>query len=134
MRTSTSPWENLAAQVFLGSAEFLERIEEKVGTRARSPHHPRTQRDFRATAIETVRAALIASEPDAHWPPPARTAAGKAFVILLHRRANATAAEIGRQLGVSAQHAARLLRDCERMEDESVREVLLKAERVLHRD
>lgn len=47
----TSPWTNLVGQIYLGSADWIGTIQEKIASAPRSPEHPRLQ-------VEPVRAEL----------------------------------------------------------------------------
>lgn len=101
-----SPWENLVAQSFLGSEEFLLRIEERLGGREWSREHPRPQREFRATTLDVLRAAI---EHHCPWSPRGRSAGRLAFALLASRHTNATRAAIGRFLGITGQAAGILI-------------------------
>lgn len=47
----TSPWTNLVGQIYLGNADWIEGVQEKIASAPRSAEHPRPQ-------LEPVRPAL----------------------------------------------------------------------------
>lgn len=49
-----SPWENLVGQIYLGSAEWIEKMQAMVDGEPRSEEHPRAQRDFARPTMENV--------------------------------------------------------------------------------
>jgi REP element-mobilizing transposase RayT len=105
-----SPWEHLVAQAFLGGAAFLQTVEERIRGRACSDQHPREQRAYRATTIETVRQAIESMGLLDRWPPGVGSDARVLFVLLAERHTNATRAHIGRHLGISGTGVAYLSR------------------------
>lgn len=104
-----SPWENLVAQAFLGSAEFLRRIEERVREEEHSREHPRAQRNIRTTSLDGLRAAVECHSAE-EWPPAPGSPARLAFALLAARHTNATHAAIGAALGITGQAVGKLLR------------------------
>ena len=108
-----SPWEKLVAQSFLGSADFLRRIEEHVCQREWSHEHPRPQRGIRTTSLETLRATVEDHAPD-EWSPRTQSSGRFAFALLAGRHTNATRAAIGRSLGITGQAAGQLIATAEK--------------------
>ena len=112
-----SPWKNLVAQMLLGGAEFLEKMEERVRARTLSREHSVAQRRFRAQTLDGIRTALdeVCGGDSAR---PTRLARA-AFVVLAERHTTSTNAEAGRRLGITGQAAGKLLRKSrERLESD----------------
>jgi hypothetical protein len=103
-----SPWENLVAQTFLGSDDFLRRIEYRVRARQWSREHPRPQRNIRTTSLDTIRNAIERHCPEG-WPPRSRADGRLAFALLAGRHTGATRAAIGGLLGITGQAAGQLI-------------------------
>jgi putative transposase len=98
----SSPWEHLVAQAFLGSADFLQSIEERIRAKATSEEHPREQRAFRALTLDGVQDSVESLYL-------AGAELRSVFALLADRHTNATRAEIGRRLGMTGQGVGRLI-------------------------
>jgi len=110
---TSSPWEGLVAQAFLGGSEFLQKVEERARGRHCSGEHPRDQRLVRATTIESIKRAVADANVGERWPPRCGSDERLAFVVLAERHTNATRAEIGRHLGITGQGVGYLMRTTE---------------------
>ncbi len=53
-----SPWDDLVGQIFLGTAEWIERMQALIDEEPRSEEHPRAQRQIARPTMETVVAAV----------------------------------------------------------------------------
>lgn len=104
---SSSPWENLVAQAFLGSEDFLRNVEEKVRNRERSSEYPRHQRELRLISLEQLRECVDA-EVSHRW------TRRQLFALLARTECLTTLAEIGQLLNVGAGGAHYLVRTAER--------------------
>jgi REP element-mobilizing transposase RayT len=96
---SSSPWEKLVAQAFLGSEKFLRDVEQKVRAHEKSTEYPREQRELNLTSLEHVRACVDADVSD-------QRTRRQMFALLARTESLATLGEIGRSLniGVTAAH------------------------------
>jgi putative transposase len=52
-------WDELVGQIYLGSPEFIERVQERIDEEPRSSEHPRPQRDVGRPPLEAIKAAVI---------------------------------------------------------------------------
>jgi putative transposase len=111
-----SPWEDLAAQMALGTPEFLRSVETRVRERKCGEDHLRDQRTFRGVTISEVRKALDGIEGDAR----------ALFVILATRHTHATRAAIGREVGITGAGVSYIVRSA----SDRIREDREFAERV----
>jgi putative transposase len=104
---SSSPWEKLVAQAFLGSNEFLCEVEQKVRARERSTEYPRQQRGLSLTSLEDVRTCVDAEVSD-------RSTRRQLFALLARTESLTTLGEIGRSLNIGVGGARYLVRSAER--------------------
>jgi REP element-mobilizing transposase RayT len=111
--SDASPWENLAAGMFLGGTKFLQEVEAKIRERKSSDEYPRGQRMFRATAIESIREAVRSIDGSGNWPPSSGSDARAVFVLLASRLTTTSNAGIGRMLGITGQGVGPLIRASE---------------------
>jgi REP element-mobilizing transposase RayT len=109
MGRDVSPWENLLAGMFLGGNKFLREVETKVRERKRSDEHPRAQRAFRSTTIESVRKVVAAESNPEQWPPHVGSEGRLLFALLAERHTAGTRAQIGELLGITRQGAGHLI-------------------------
>lgn len=98
----SSPWKHLVAQAFLGGAEFLQSVEERIRAKATSDEHPREQRTFRALTLDAVQQSIDSLCV-------AGAERRSVFALLADRHTNATRADIGRRLGMTGQGVGRLI-------------------------
>jgi REP-associated tyrosine transposase len=102
----SSPWENLVAQAFLGSQDFLRDVEEKVRSRERSSEHPRHQREMRLTSLEELRSFVDAEVSD-------RWTRRQLFALLARTESLTTLMQIGLLLNIGISGARYLVRSAE---------------------
>jgi REP element-mobilizing transposase RayT len=101
------PWESLIGQIYLGGAQFRERMQERVMLKERSTEHPRPQREWFRPDIDSVRS-LVRGEfggfekSEGH--------ARKALAQLAFADAGLTFHAIGIALGTSDNAASKLRR------------------------
>jgi putative transposase len=119
-------WDNLVGQVYLGSAEFIERVQEVIDEKPRSSEHPRAQRDVGRPSISAVMGAVC--EKLGLSPEEVRERRGHVarmvFAELGYWEGLRTLREIARELGLrSAGHVSNLIRRCrlQRQSDEDLR-------------
>jgi putative transposase len=119
-------WDNLVGQVFLGSAAFIERVQELIDQTPRSSEHPRSQRDVGRPSISAVMGAVC--EALGLNPEQVRERRGHVarmvFAELGYWEGLRTLREIARELGLrSAGHVSNLIRRCRllRETDEDLR-------------
>jgi putative transposase len=56
-----SPWDDLVGQIFLGTAEWIERMQTLIDEEPRSEEHPRAQRAIARPTMEAVVEAVAAT-------------------------------------------------------------------------
>lgn len=107
---SYQPWESVIGQIYLGSADFRERMQKEVATKARSREYPRPQRIPATMTMEALRS-LVANEfrvaiaaLGVRGPGPAR----KAFAHVAADDQDQPLAAIGRALETTGVTAWRL--------------------------
>lgn len=107
--SAKSPWRNLVGQLYLGSAAFIDRVQERLDEQQRSREHPRAQRIVRCATVAEIRNAIerVAGEaPTKYGSRPVRLA----FATLAHSEALAPLREIGAVLGIGATGVWALIR------------------------
>jgi Transposase and inactivated derivatives len=112
-----SPWEDLRAGVYLGSAGFIARVEELTSQRAERMSDRQIQRDVRALDCDTI-ADLVERHFETALTPkrwsndPARLA----FAAFARKEAVATFAAIADRLGITSPGARSLVARAFRLE------------------
>jgi len=112
------PWEQLAGQIYLGGAEFCERVQALVGARRDSRAYPEAQRKVVRPTFEAIveivapRFGLEVEQLRRRSHHPAR----KAVARLLSHDAGVPFATIGEWMGITAQAAAYLARQAVELE------------------
>lgn len=108
---SYKPWEAVVGQMYLGGAEFCERMQSLVDEREASREHPRAQRTFVRPEID-----VIASMVSGHFGIPlnllrqkSRGHARKALVQLAVEDGGLTSRSIADWMGVSDCAASKML-------------------------
>ena len=104
-----SPWEDLRAKAYLGSEEFIARVETLTAEREEKAHDSRRQRNVRATEIgvieQIVEVAASTRLTPKKW---SNEGARLAFALLARSEAVATYSAIGAILKVSTPGARKL--------------------------
>ena len=109
-----APWTNLAGQIFLGSDEFLTRMQAMVGSQS-TANVPRAQRQLLRETVDAVLEAIA----KAHGLPKAQVldrTSGRAFkqaVHLLRRRCNLPLREVAAMAGVSVSRVSQIQSESE---------------------
>jgi putative transposase len=109
-----SPWNGLAGQIYLGSAAFIQRVQERIDERTRSVEHVRAQRIVRCTTVDEVERAIV----ETTGATPGRLAATRirlAFALLARSEALAPLRTIAAKLGVGLSGANYLVRKADRL-------------------
>jgi REP element-mobilizing transposase RayT len=104
------PWEQLAGQIYLGGADFCDRVQTLVGAKRRESVYPEAQRNLVRPSFETVVAEVAARfrleelqlRRRSHHP------ARKALARLAWHEAGVAFTLIGEWLGVSGPAASKL--------------------------
>ncbi|MHB0972588.1 MAG: transposase [Thermoanaerobaculia bacterium] len=112
-----SPWEDLRAGVYLGSAAFMARIENLMSRRSRRPSDRQIQRNVRALDFETI-ASLVERFFKVPLVPKrwSNEAARLAFARLARKESAATYAAIAEWLSMTSPGARSLVARAARIE------------------
>jgi hypothetical protein len=103
-----SPWPDLIGQIYLGSEEFVNGVQERIDERRRSDQHPRSQRIVRCPSIDDARRAVVSVIGEA----PAKSASPKtriAYAAIARSEAFVSLREIGAALGIGPSGAKYLI-------------------------
>ncbi|HXG59586.1 MAG TPA: transposase [Thermoanaerobaculia bacterium] len=95
-----SIWKNAVGNLFLGSRQFLNRMQELVNHRATSEEHPRAQRSPAGVEVDDIVGAVASLD--------VKTQAARALIACCARAYALPLTGIARVLGVSRTHAGRL--------------------------
>jgi putative transposase len=111
-----NPWNNAAGQIYLGSAEFIEAMRDRIEVRPRSHDHPLAQRELRPAMHEVISAvAQVMSLPEDRI----RTAGSgmaRSLVAWIGRyEANLTNRQIAAALRLRSEgHVSNVVAQCDR--------------------
>ena len=117
---ASSPWRELVGQIYLGGAEFVNRVQERIDERRRSDQHPRAQRIVRPATVDDVRRAVASVTGEA----PVKSASSNtrlAYATIARSEALATLHEIGATLGIGPSGAKYLIDQGQRLSKEDQR-------------
>lgn len=118
---SYKPWEGLVGQLYLGGAEFCDRMQELVRERPRSRAHPRCQRQIvRPSVLAIVQAVCEELRIDeTELRRKSRGEGRKLFARLAWEEGGLPMAAIAEWLGVTGQAVSKLIESASRMETDS---------------
>ena len=112
-----NPWKKLVGGMYLGSEDWLKRVQEQIDLKPRSQEHPRAQRMVATPSMETVMESVADTfgvNPD--WIRLGRGGAPRMIAAWIGwHEALLTGREISKGLRLSsAGHVSRLIKRCER--------------------
>jgi len=115
--TDYDPWKNLVGGMYLGSEDWLKKVQEQIDLEPRSQEHPRAQRMVATPSMKTIIdgvAATFGVNPD--WIRLGRGGAPRMIAAwIAWHEALLSGREIADGLRVkSAGHVSRLVKRCER--------------------
>ena len=115
------PWEQLTAQIYLGSAAFCERVKSLVGTRRDEKAYPEPQRVIVRPSWESIlrQVAEVFKIPEQRVLARSHESARKALAQLAWREGGLTFSTIGQRMNICDRAACHLARCGERLEAET---------------
>jgi len=103
-----APWPELVGQLYLGGADFVNRMRERIDERRRSDQHPRAQRIVRCATVDDVRRAVVSVTGEA----PTKSASPLtriAYAAVARSETFTSLREIGATLGIGPAGAKYLI-------------------------
>jgi hypothetical protein len=113
-----NPWDWVVGQIYLGSAQFCDRMQALVAAAPRSAEHPRPQRRFVQPSFDAVIEAVARgfNESPAAIRQRSHRVTRKAVAQLASEESGLTFAAIGGWLGITGAAAAYLARESKQIE------------------
>lgn len=117
------PWEGLAGQIYLGSAEFYDRVQELIHERPRSREHPRGQREVVRPTLSAIVEAVCAEVgiDEAELRRKSRGEGRKVVARLAWEEGGLPMAAIAAWLGVSGQAVSKMIIAARESEERTTR-------------
>ena len=109
-----SPWDQLVGQIYLGSREFIARVQQRIDEHPRSTEHPRSQRVVRFVELEQITEAVL-QLTGARQVRSSGRRVRLLFAALARCEALASLSAIGSALGVGISGASYLVKRAEEL-------------------
>src|SRR5258708_24927730 len=109
-----SPWDQLVGQIYLGSREFIARVQQRIDEHPRSTEHPRSQRVVRFVELEQITEADLQLTGARQIRSSGRRVR-LLFAALARCEALASLSAIGSALGVGVNGASYLVKRAEEL-------------------
>ena len=97
------PWDQLNGQIYLGSEQFRDTLQKRIGAKSLAREHPRAQRNPLSPAVDQIasRVADTFSVPLEQLRGRSRRPARKALALLAEEEGGCTQSEIARWMDIS---------------------------------